>query len=56
MFYRENGQFKSTYRADLQIFPILQDRVAIFALLAIAFIGLPLLAATMRFGRFLSLF
>ena len=29
MFYRENGQFKTTYRADQQIFPILQDRVAI---------------------------
>ena len=27
MLYRENGQFKTTYRADQQIFPILQDRV-----------------------------
>ena len=27
MFYRENGQFKTTYRADQQIFPITQDRV-----------------------------
>ena len=26
MIYRENGQFKSTYRADLQMLPILQDR------------------------------
>ena len=25
MFYRENGQFKSSYKADLQIFPILQE-------------------------------
>jgi len=44
MLYRENGQFKSTYRADLQIFPILQDRVAILGLLAVAFIAVPLLA------------
>ena len=27
MFYRENGQFKTSYSADQQIFPILQDRV-----------------------------
>ena len=27
MFYRENGQFKTTYRADQQIFPIAQDRM-----------------------------
>ena len=26
MLYRENGQLKTTYRADQQIFPILQDR------------------------------
>jgi branched-chain amino acid transport system permease protein len=45
MLYRENGQFKSTYRADLQIFPILQDRIAILALLAVAFVAVPLLAS-----------
>ena len=45
MLYRENGQFKTTYRADLQIFPILQDRIAILALLAVAFIGVPLFAS-----------
>jgi branched-chain amino acid transport system permease protein len=44
MLYRENGQFKTNYRADLQIFPILQDRIAILALIAFAFIGVPLLA------------
>ena len=44
MFYRENGQFKTSYRADQQIFPIAQDRIAIAALLAFAFIGVPLLA------------
>jgi branched-chain amino acid transport system permease protein len=42
MLYRENGQFKSSYRADQQIFPILQDRVAILALLVVAFVAVPL--------------
>jgi branched-chain amino acid transport system permease protein len=44
MLYRENGQFKSSYRADEQIFPILQDRIAIAALLAFAFVAVPLVA------------
>ncbi len=44
MFYRENGQFKTSYRSDQQIFPIAQDRWAIAALIAFAFIGVPLLA------------
>ena len=43
MFYRENGQFKTSYRGDQQIFPIAQDRWAILALVAFAFIGVPLL-------------
>jgi len=42
MLYRENGQFKSSYRADQQIFPILQDRIAIGLLLAFAFVVVPL--------------
>ncbi|MBU1360978.1 MAG: branched-chain amino acid ABC transporter permease [Gammaproteobacteria bacterium] len=45
MFYRENGQFKSTYRADQQIFPITQDRVAILVLLALAFMVVPFVAS-----------
>jgi branched-chain amino acid transport system permease protein len=44
MLYRENGQFKTSYRADSQVFPIAQDRLAILLLLAFAFVGLPLLA------------
>ena len=31
MFYREAGQFKTSYQADSAIFPILQDKVFIFA-------------------------
>jgi hypothetical protein len=42
MIYRENGQFKTSYRADQQIFPIRQDRIAILALLlAFAFVVVP---------------
>jgi branched-chain amino acid transport system permease protein len=44
MFYRENGQFKTTYQSDQQIFPIAQDRWAIGLLLLIGFVGVPLLA------------
>ena len=47
MLYRENGQFKTTYRADQQIFPITQDRIAIGLLIAFAFIGVPLLDSDM---------
>lgn len=44
MLYRENGQFKTTYRADSQIFPIRQDRIAIVLLLTLAFVVVPGLA------------
>ena len=43
MFYRENGQFKTSYRADQQIFPISQDRLAILLVVAFAAFGVPLL-------------
>ncbi len=42
MLYRENGQFKTSYRADQQIFPIAQDRLVIGALVVFAFL-LPLI-------------
>ncbi len=45
MIYRENGQFKSTYRADLQMLPILQDRIFMIALIASAFLIVPLMAS-----------
>ena len=43
MLYRENGQFKTSYQADQQIFPITQDRWAIMAIVALAAIAVPLL-------------
>jgi branched-chain amino acid transport system permease protein len=42
MFYRENGQFKTSYAADQQIFPIAQDRIAVGLLIAAAFIAVPM--------------
>jgi branched-chain amino acid transport system permease protein len=44
VLYREAGQFKTTYSADMAIFPIRQDRLALYALLVFAFIAVPLLA------------
>ena len=44
MLYREAGQFKATYAGDQQIFPIRQDRIAVAALLAFAFLVVPLIA------------
>jgi branched-chain amino acid transport system permease protein len=38
MLYREAGQFKTTYASDQAIFPILQDRIGIGVILAIAFV------------------
>ena len=49
MLYRENGQFKTSYRADQQIFPIVQDRVLILALVALAFVAVPFLASEYTF-------
>jgi branched-chain amino acid transport system permease protein len=45
MFYREAGQFKTTYAADQALFPIRQDRYAMLAILAIAFVGVPLFSS-----------
>jgi branched-chain amino acid transport system permease protein len=53
MFYRENGQFKTSYRADQQIFPILQDRIAIGLIVAAAFVAVPLLASDYLFQAIL---
>lgn len=45
MLYRENGQFKTSYRADQQILPIMQDRIFMLLLLAVAFFAVPVLAS-----------
>ena len=56
MIYRENGQFKTSYRADQQIFPILQDRLVILALVAFAFLAVPFLASEYSFRAILTPF
>jgi branched-chain amino acid transport system permease protein len=53
MLYRENGQFKTSYRADQQIFPIAQDRVLIIALVLAAFLVVPMLATDYFFQAIL---
>lgn len=53
MLYREAGQFKTSYAADQAIFPILQDKIGIAILLAIAVIAVPLLANEYWLGTIL---
>lgn len=53
MFYREAGQFKTTYQADQQIFPIRQDRIAIALLLVVAFVVVPFTASEYLFRAML---
>ena len=45
MFYREAGQYKASYQSDQAIFPIAQDRFAMLALLAVAFLVVPFVAS-----------
>jgi branched-chain amino acid transport system permease protein len=44
VFYREAGQFKTSYAADMATFPIRQDRIAILAILALAYLVVPFAA------------
>jgi branched-chain amino acid transport system permease protein len=49
MLYRENGQFKTSYRADQQIFPIAQDRWVMALLLLVAAVIVPWTASEYLF-------
>ncbi len=53
MLYRENGQFKTSYSTDQQIFPIKQDRIAILALIAFAVVVVPFIAPEYLFRAIL---
>jgi branched-chain amino acid transport system permease protein len=53
VFYREAGQFKSTYAEDQALFPIRQDRIGFIALLAVAFFVIPLIASDYWFNAIL---
>ena len=46
MFYRENGQFHTTYAADMAVFPIRQDRIGLAIILAVAAIGVPVFGSS----------
>lgn len=41
MLYREAGQYKTSYTADQAVFPLIQDRIGIAAILAFAFVVIP---------------
>ena len=41
MFYREAGEYKTTYAADMAIFPIRQDRYGVALILIVAFLVIP---------------
>jgi branched-chain amino acid transport system permease protein len=45
VLYREVGQFKTSYAADQAIFPIRQDRRLALLGLAVAYVGVPLVAS-----------
>jgi branched-chain amino acid transport system permease protein len=45
VLYREAGQFKTSYSADMAMFPIRQDRIALALLLVAAFFIVPFVAS-----------
>lgn len=53
MFYREAGQFKTSYVSDSQIFPIRQDRRAMVLLLVVTFCVVPFVATQYLFSAIL---
>jgi branched-chain amino acid transport system permease protein len=42
MFYREAGQYKTSYASDQAVFPLLQDRVGIGVILLVAYVAIPM--------------
>lgn len=42
MIYKETGQYKSSYKSDHAIFPLIQDKIAFSILMLIAFLIIPL--------------
>jgi branched-chain amino acid transport system permease protein len=53
MFYREVGEFKSSYAADQVVFPIRQDRYFVWAVVLFAFVGVPMFATAYWFSAIL---
>ena len=44
MFYRDAGQFKTSYSADMAVFPLREDRIGIAAILFVAAVLIPVFA------------
>lgn len=53
MFYRENGQFKTSYAADQEIFTITQDKWFVWGLIAFAALAVPMLVDEYMFRAIL---
>jgi branched-chain amino acid transport system permease protein len=53
VIYREAGQYKTSYINDSQIFPIKQDRYAVLAIVAFAFLVIPFVATPYFFSAIL---
>jgi branched-chain amino acid transport system permease protein len=53
MFYRETGQYKTSYATDQQIFPIRQDRIGVALLLFFAYLVVPFVADQYWFSAIL---
>ncbi len=45
MFYRESGEFRTTYKADQQFFPLSQERFAVITLAIVAWVVIPAVAS-----------
>lgn len=45
MFYRDAGQFKTTYANDMAVFPLREDRIGIAAILLVAVVVIPLVGS-----------
>ena len=54
MFYREAGQFKTTYQSDQALFPILQDKIGIVVLLAVGYLVVPFVASDFAIDSFIT--
>ena len=45
MLYREAGQYKTSYAADVSVFPLREDRIGLFVVLFLAFVVIPLVSS-----------
>ena len=46
MFYREAGQYKTSYTADMAVFPLRQDRFGLAVILFVAAVVIPLFGSS----------